>query len=173
MEPAKAIDLIGAQPFGDDIIDTSTTGGKLQVLVERAKATLKPLSDVERAVWEGKVMRGFEREAKRKQPENSEKVGFAAEQDNPVAMGFDAESSTLGWRRKLVKGQRSRGTCGIGKLARAWRGAGWRQMAVWRIDWTQRWLARGYYLRLVSFTLSFFFNTHSISISPIRLLQVD
>ncbi|SGY45701.1 BQ5605_C001g00324 [Microbotryum silenes-dioicae] len=26
-------------------------------------------------------------------------------------------------------GQRSRGTCGIGKLARAWRGAGWRQMA--------------------------------------------
>ncbi|SCZ95889.1 BZ3500_MvSof-1268-A1-R1_Chr8-1g09863 [Microbotryum saponariae] len=30
---------------------------------------------------------------------------------------------------KLVKGQRSRGTCGIGKLARAWRCAGWRQMA--------------------------------------------
>ncbi|SGY12191.1 BQ5605_C011g06419 [Microbotryum silenes-dioicae] len=28
------------------------------------------------------------------------------------------------------KGQRSRGTCGIGKLARAWRGAGWRQMAI-------------------------------------------
>ncbi|SGY44824.1 BQ5605_C001g00206 [Microbotryum silenes-dioicae] len=55
-----------------------------------------------------------------------------------------------------IKGQRSRGTCGIGKLARAWRGAGWRQMAA-----------------LVSFTLSFFFNTHSISISPIRLLQVD
>ncbi|SCZ91042.1 BZ3500_MvSof-1268-A1-R1_Chr1-3g02505 [Microbotryum saponariae] len=57
---------------------------------------------------------------------------------------------------KLVKGQRSRGTCGIGKLARAWRGAGWRQMAA-----------------LVSFTLSLFFNTHSTSILPIRLLQVD
>ncbi|SGY58005.1 BQ5605_C006g04329 [Microbotryum silenes-dioicae] len=59
-------------------------------------------------------------------------------------------------RDGLGMGQRSRGTCGIGKLARAWRGAGWRQMAA-----------------LVSFTLSFFFNTHSISISPIRLLQVD
>ncbi|SGZ27805.1 BQ5605_C026g10193 [Microbotryum silenes-dioicae] len=35
---------------------------------------------------------------------------------------------------KLVKGQRSRGTCGIGKLARAWRGAGWRQMAVSSIE---------------------------------------
>ncbi|SGY19878.1 BQ5605_C017g08364 [Microbotryum silenes-dioicae] len=41
-------------------------------------------------------------------------------------------------RDGLGMGQRSRGTCGIGKLARAWRGAGWRQMAVWRIDWTQR-----------------------------------
>ncbi|SCZ88747.1 BZ3500_MvSof-1268-A1-R1_Chr2-1g04610 [Microbotryum saponariae] len=36
-------------------------------------------------------------------------------------------------RDGLGMGQRSRGTCGIGKLARAWRGAGWRQMAVWLV----------------------------------------
>ncbi|SCZ91729.1 BZ3500_MvSof-1268-A1-R1_Chr5-1g07635 [Microbotryum saponariae] len=34
-------------------------------------------------------------------------------------------------RDGLGMGQRSRGTCGIGKLACAWRGAGWRRMAVW------------------------------------------
>ncbi|SCZ93472.1 BZ3500_MvSof-1268-A1-R1_Chr6-3g08684 [Microbotryum saponariae] len=60
--------------------------------------------------------------------------GFGMQRWTSVKHLFRTRSTLTGFDMccgKLVKGQRSRGTCGIGKLARAWRGAGWRQMAVW------------------------------------------
>ncbi|SDA02704.1 BZ3500_MvSof-1268-A1-R1_Chr7-1g09055 [Microbotryum saponariae] len=99
--PAKAINLVGAQTFGDDILGRSTTGGKFQDLVERAKATLKQLSDDERAAWKGKVMRGFEREARKKQSGGQGKSDVVTGHGNRNEDGSIAESS-IPWVETLA-----------------------------------------------------------------------